>query len=119
MEPIVYRLNQAISASRSDPANTQPALVQSLNALTACFKGLSPSDDEMWDLTEDEEDVARRNEGIRQAREHNPRVRELRASIETALSILVGVWNGDGEVADVSLLSLRSRRSNVECMLNV
>lgn len=102
MGPIVHRLGQAISASRSDPVNSQPALVQSLNALTACFKGLSPSDDEMWDLTEDEEDVARRNEGIRVAREHDPRIRDLRANIETSLSSLVSVWNGDGEVADVS-----------------
>lgn len=57
----------------------------------------------MWDLTEDEEDVARRNEGVRIAKETD-RIRELRGGIEAALSTLVGVWNGDGEVADVSQL---------------
>lgn len=56
----------------------------------------------MWDLTEDEEDVARRNEGVRVAKETD-RIRELRGGIEAALSNLVAVWNGDGEVADVSL----------------
>lgn len=100
--PIVQRLGQAITASRSNPVDSQPALVQSLNALTACFKGLSPSDDEMWDLTEDEEDIAVRNEGTRLAREDG-RINELRGNIESALSTLVSVWNGDGEVADVSL----------------
>ena len=99
--PIVHRLGEAISASRVNPVDSQPALVQSLNSLTACFKGLSPSEDEMWDLTEDEEDVARRNESVRVAKETD-RIRKLRGGIEAALSTVVGVWNGDGEVADVS-----------------
>lgn len=58
----------------------------------------------MWDLTEDEEDVARRNEATRMARDTG-RITELRGNIEAALSTLVGVWNGDGEVADVSRVS--------------
>lgn len=57
----------------------------------------------MWDLTEDEEDVSRRNESVRLAKDTD-RIRELRGGIENALSTLVGVWNGDGEVADVSPL---------------
>jgi hypothetical protein len=90
-----------MNASRSNPVEYQHALVQSLNALTACFRGLSPPDDEMWDLTEDEEDVSARTQATELARQDG-RIQELRGNIELALSNLVVVWNGDSEVADVS-----------------
>jgi len=55
----------------------------------------------MWDLTEDEDDVARRQRNTELVR-GDVRILELRGNIETALSSLVSVWNGDSEVADVS-----------------
>jgi hypothetical protein len=58
----------------------------------------------MWDLTEDEDDVAKRQRNTELVR-GDGRILELRGNIETALSSLVSVWNGDGEVADVSSLS--------------
>ena len=102
MNPIVNRLSQAISSAQADPQTAQPVLVQSLNCLTACFKGLSPSDDEMWDLNEDEEAVEGRKRQTEEVR-GDARIMELRGGIESALGSLVSVWNGDSEVADVSL----------------
>ena len=55
----------------------------------------------MWDLTEDEDDVARRQRNTELVR-GDVRILELRGNIETALSSLVSVWNRDSEVADVS-----------------
>jgi hypothetical protein len=112
LNPIVYRLSQAISSARSDPQTSQPILVQSLNCLTACFKGLSPSDDEMWDLNEDEEVVERRKRDTEVVR-GDVRIMELRGGIESALSSLVSVWNGDNEVADVRLSS-KAQRTQIE-----
>jgi hypothetical protein len=58
----------------------------------------------MWDLTEDEDDVAKRQRNTELVR-GDGRILELRGNIETALSSLVSIWNGDSEVADVSFLS--------------
>jgi hypothetical protein len=54
----------------------------------------------MWDLTEDENDVENRKRAAEAARS-DARIMELRRNVEGALGSLVGVWNGDGEVADV------------------
>lgn len=54
----------------------------------------------MWDLSEDEEEVSARTRAAEIAR-LDGRIQELRGNIETALTSLVVVWNGDGEVADV------------------
>jgi hypothetical protein len=91
--PIVDRINAAVSL----PVEAaQPALVQGMNGLAACFKGLSPSDDDIFDLEEkagDEEAVAAAREDLRMV--------SLRRRIEQAITSVVQVWNGDGEVADV------------------
>jgi len=56
----------------------------------------------MWDLTEDEEAVSARTQATELARQDG-RIQESRGNIELALSNLVVVWNGDSEVADVSI----------------
>ncbi|WWD06250.1 hypothetical protein V865_004336 [Kwoniella europaea PYCC6329] len=101
ISPILSRIAQALQQYSVDPTNAQPALVQSTAALTACFKGLSPSEDEMFDTT-DEGDEAAREEAIALTRE-DPRIVELRRGIENAVEGLVGVvgrGEGDAEVAD-------------------
>lgn len=83
LTPIVDRLD----------ASTEPALlVQNMNALVACFKGLSPSEDDIFEENTNAEDVALAR----------PLVQNLRQRIEQSITNVVAVWNGDGEVADVS-----------------
>lgn len=95
----------AINASSSASINTtlsQPLLISALDSLTACFKGLSPAeDDELFETSESEESVAERTEGTRIAKS-DERIIALRMRIEQAVSGIVAVWNGDGEIADVS-----------------
>jgi len=57
----------------------------------------------MWDLNEDEEAVEGRKRQTEEVR-GDVRIMELRGGIESALGSLVSVWNGDSEVADVSLV---------------
>lgn len=70
-----------------------------MNSLAASFKGLSPSDDDMFDLAEDDE--ATKERAILQTR-NDPRLVDLRRRIEEAIRASVSVWDGDSEVADVS-----------------
>nr|XP_019048282.1 hypothetical protein I302_02051 [Kwoniella bestiolae CBS 10118]OCF27212.1 hypothetical protein I302_02051 [Kwoniella bestiolae CBS 10118] len=101
ISPILSRIAQSLQQYSVDRANAQPALVQATAALTACFKGLSPSEDEMFDTT-DEGDEAAREEAITLTRE-DPRIVELRRGIENAVEGLVSVvgrGEGDAEVAD-------------------
>lgn len=95
--PIVDRLGDAVRIAQSNPAEAANALVPAMNALTACFKGLSPSDDDMFDLTESDESA--RNESITVARSQ-PVMVDLRQRTESAIQGVVGVWTGDSEVAD-------------------
>lgn len=83
LTPIVDRLDAA-----QDPA----ALVQCMHALVACFKGLSPSEDDIFEEGVDTEAIARAR----------PLVQPLRQRIEQSVTNVVAGWNGDGEVADVS-----------------
>jgi hypothetical protein len=71
-----------------------------MNALTACFKGLSPSDDDIFDLTESDAD---KDAAVRMVRD-DPRMVSLRSRVEQGIAGVVQVWNGDGEVADVGLV---------------
>ena len=101
MNPIIDRLTLAVNAVHTDPT-AQPLLVLNFSALTASFKGLSPSDDEIFDLSDDDglsmDDKAA---SVKLARDDERMVR-LRGRIEELVGRVVGVWNGDGEVADVS-----------------
>lgn len=90
---MVDRLNQATAAVQSDPS-AQALSVQALSSLTAAYKGLTPSDDDMFELDAPEVDI-----GPAQA---DSRMVALRLKIETAIQSVVVVWNGDSEVADVS-----------------
>ncbi|WVR03182.1 hypothetical protein IAU60_000173 [Kwoniella sp. DSM 27419] len=94
--PILSRISTAIQAYSSDPANAQPALIQSTACLTACFKGLSPSEDDIFDTSD--EDESEREEKVKIAREDS-RMVALRQGIESAIEGLVGIWSGDIEVA--------------------
>ena len=84
----------------SDPS-AQPVLLQAVSALTASFKGLSPSDDEIFDATEDEPSVDEKASAVAAARQ-DTRLTNLRARIEDSVKQVVEAWNGDGEIADVS-----------------
>lgn len=101
VNPIATRLSQAVSIVRSDPS-AQPVLVQTLAALTASFRGLSPSDDDIFDLSDDGPTSEEKSAAIELARS-DPRMVSLRSRIEEAVKGVVEVWDGDGEVADVCL----------------
>ncbi|WVQ72312.1 hypothetical protein IAR50_001862 [Cryptococcus sp. DSM 104548] len=94
--PIIERISAATSASQTNPIEAQPVLVQALNSLTAAFKGLAPSDDDMFDTTDD---PAVKEEEVAIVREH-PGMVGLRERIYLSVEGAVGVWNGDVEVAD-------------------
>ena len=88
--PIVDRLDMAVQQGDME------GLLSSMNALAACFKGLAPSEDEMFDTDETPKDIG-------PARE---RLRGLRERVERSVGGVIGVWQGDGEVADVSFTLL-------------
>ncbi|WRT63297.1 uncharacterized protein IL334_000202 [Kwoniella shivajii] len=101
ISPILLRISLSLQQYSVDPSNARSSLVQSTAALTACFKGLSPSEDDMFDTT-DEGDEAAREEAILAVR-GDSRIVELRRGIESAVEGLVGVvgkGEGDAEVAD-------------------
>ncbi|RSH89503.1 hypothetical protein EHS25_002053 [Saitozyma podzolica] len=65
----------------------EPALVQSMNALAACFKGLSPSDDDMFDL-DDGDETTDKAAAVAAARS-DPTMLSLRGRIESAITAVV------------------------------
>nr|XP_031862141.1 uncharacterized protein CI109_002554 [Kwoniella shandongensis]KAA5529213.1 hypothetical protein CI109_002554 [Kwoniella shandongensis] len=118
LNPIIDRINQAVSAVQQDPVNAQPVLIQSAAALTACFKGLAPSDDDMFD-TADEEDDKEKEERVKIARE-DQRMILLRTRVEGAVSGVVQVWNGDAEIADaISSLLKHATLSSSETLISL
>jgi len=76
-------------------------LVQAINALTACFKGLSPSDNDIFDLADMEDDGSDKQDAVDAIRRDALMI-ALRTRIERSVAGVVRVWSGDGEVADVS-----------------
>lgn len=90
-----------MAAATMNPAEAQPILVQTMNALTASFKGLSPSDEDIFDLVDETEGIDK-DEAVKAIRDALP-MQQMRGSIEQAIAGVVQVWNGDAEVADVSL----------------
>lgn len=115
--PIVDRLGAAVQVAQSNPAEAANALVPAMNALTACFKGLSPSDDDMFDLSEDDE--TERNQGIAIARAQ-PVMIDLRQRTESAIQGVVQVWNGDSEVADaISSLLKQATLSTTDTLISL
>ncbi|CAK9779796.1 ARM repeat-containing protein [Cutaneotrichosporon oleaginosum] len=110
MGPIVDRMTQAVATR--EPAS----LVQAMNALTACFKGLSPSDDEIFDV--DYDDQAKQT-AIATARS-DPAMVALRQRAEQAFTAVVQVWNGDAEVADaISSLLKQATISASETLISL
>lgn len=100
IDPIVDRLDKAVSNTRINAAAGQPQLIQAITALTACFKGLSPSDDDIFDLADVDDDGTDKQDAVDAIRDHSHLI-ALRIRIEGAVNGVVQVWSGDGEVADV------------------
>ncbi|KAK8844673.1 hypothetical protein IAR55_006522 [Kwoniella newhampshirensis] len=118
LNPIVDRIHQAVSAAQQDPVNAQSILIQSTAALTACFRGLAPSGDDMFD-TADEEDGDEKEERVRLVRE-DQRMVLLRTRVEGAVAEVVQVWNGDTEVADaISSLLKYATLSSSETLISL
>jgi hypothetical protein len=87
--PIVDRINAAVGLARAHHETAQPALVQSMNALAACFKGLSPSDDDMFDL-DDGDETTDKAAAVAAARS-DPTMLSLRGRIESAITAVADV----------------------------
>lgn len=97
VNPIIDRMQAAVPASHTNAVEAQPLLIQTINSLTACLKGLSPSDDEIFDAVDDED---QKEEEMKRVRS-DERMARLREKIYMAIEGVVGVWNGDSETADV------------------
>ncbi|KAL7420320.1 hypothetical protein Q5752_005289 [Cryptotrichosporon argae] len=119
LAPIVDRLVHSVSAAQADLVNARPLLVQSMNALTACFKGLSPSEDDIFDALDDDEVSGSKNMAISAARA-DAGMTQLRARTEQAVADVVQVWDGDAEVADaISSLLKQSTLASVETLISL
>lgn len=115
--PIVDRLGQAVTAAHANPTDAAPQLVQAMNALTACFKGLSPSDDDMFDSLDGDDETKAAAMTVARA---DPGMIALRQRTEQAISGVVQVWNGDGEVADaISSLLKQATLSSTETLVSL
>lgn len=97
INPIIDRMQAAVSTSRTNALEAQPLLIQTINSLTACLKGLSPSDDEIFDAVDGED---QKEEEVKRVR-GDERMARLREKTFVAIEGVVGVWNGDSEIADV------------------
>jgi len=90
-------LSQAISSYQAD-ASTQPDLFQAIEALTACFQGLTPSDDDMFDDIENDQES--RLAAITATRS-DLRMVHLRQRCEQRITEVIQGWKGDSEIGDV------------------
>ena len=119
LSPIISRLQHALTLPGT--SESHDTLVNAIDALTACFKGLTPSEEDIFDVP-DEDEQAKRDAATMQARSDG-RIIDLRSALEMCMQGLVHVFQGDGEVADVSwinpvaLTASRSPRclSNLPC----
>lgn len=92
-------------------------LVQAMNSLTACFKGLSPSDDDLFDSLEGDDEAKTAAISVARA---DPSMVALRQRTEGAISGVVQVWNGDAEVADaISSLLKQATLSTSETLVSL
>lgn len=73
-----------------------------MEALTACFKGLSPSDDDMFE--NDEEGDESRLTAVKIARS-DARMMQLRQQCEQAITGVIQVWKGDSEIGEASRIN--------------
>ncbi|RXK39632.1 hypothetical protein M231_03134 [Tremella mesenterica] len=118
LTPICDQVENAIRASQTDATAAQPLLVHALHALTACFKGLTPSDDDIFDLTDDDE-LEQKEIAVKRLR-MDQRMFGLRLRIEQVVEGAVQVWNGDGEIADaLSSLVKHSTLSSSETLISL
>ncbi|BEJ13429.1 hypothetical protein CspHIS471_0306030 [Cutaneotrichosporon sp. HIS471] len=109
--PIVDRLGEAVTSG--DPAD----LVQAMNSLTACFKGFSPSDDDMFDSLDGDDEA--KDAAMMEARKA-PSTVALRQRAEQAITAVIQVWNGDSEVADaISSLLKQATLSSSETLISL
>ncbi|ORX41250.1 armadillo-type protein [Kockovaella imperatae] len=72
-------------------ASDHPSIVKNSAALTACFKGLAPSDDDMFDL-ESEKSQAEKDRAVLEVQGD---MASLRERIETTIAQVVERWDGD------------------------
>nr|ODO01293.1 hypothetical protein L204_02021 [Cryptococcus depauperatus CBS 7855] len=115
VSPIIDRMLAAASFAHSNPAKAQPLLIQSINSLNASFKGLAPSDDELFDSSED---LGDKTDDIRRVCEDEGLVR-LRERIYMAIEGVVDAWNGDSEVAEAISNLLKNVSSNPPTLISL
>jgi hypothetical protein len=73
--------------------------MQQLETLTACANGLTPSDEDMFDL--EPEETATTSLLLEQSRQNGDLVK-LRTELLEAVTKILEIWGGDIEVASVS-----------------
>jgi hypothetical protein len=70
-----------------------------LQALTACANGLTPAEEDMFDLDPDATASTARN---LEATRNDPRLQQIRDRILQAVSRVMNTWSQDTEMATVS-----------------
>jgi hypothetical protein len=94
MQPIITRLQNQLAMPEME------SLIQVISALTACFKGLAPSEDDIFDGPSEEEQAEK--EKLVLLSRQNERMVDLRRSVEQCLNGLVAV-SGEPEVSEVGV----------------
>jgi hypothetical protein len=81
------------------PEAARTIAIQQMETLTACANGLTPSDEDMFDL--DPEETATTSRSLETSR-HDPEMAKLREGILQAVSRVIEIWGNDIEIASVS-----------------
>lgn len=102
--PIIDQLDATVQSL--DP---ERPLAQHIDALAACFKGLTPSEDDIFDA---DVDTTADDAQIRIVK-MDPRLAHIRDRAERSIAGVVRVWTGDGEVADVSTSKIALTSVNI------
>jgi hypothetical protein len=85
------------------PDAAKTIAMQQLETLTACANGLTPSDEDMFDL--EPEETASTSRALETCRQ-DERLVKLREGILQTVSKVIEIWGADVEVASVSPDSL-------------
>ncbi|KAJ9116745.1 hypothetical protein QFC20_000680 [Naganishia adeliensis] len=100
--PVVDKLDHCLDAAATAPDAARAISMHQLQALTACANGLTPAEEDMFDLDPDATaSTARSLEATR----NDPRLQQIRNRILHAVSRVMDTWSQDTEMA-TTLISL-------------
>jgi hypothetical protein len=99
--PLYCEVRFLIASNIQAPEAARTIAMQQMETLTACANGLTPSEEDMFDL--DPEDTVSTSLALELSRQHAD-VAKLRGGILQAVSRVIEIWGADVEVASVSAI---------------